>query len=153
MYNHFEYGRYIADNLVGIDDFMKSYVNESISQIDERISALTGVVLVAVDNCKIENDMDKTDQLREANNYMFVVLSPGRTDFDTISDAIELGKAKCRMIRNKMIFEMETKFPGLELTSFRISAEGPVADNLYGASLSFNINDITAYVVNKKDWK
>lgn len=143
-YNHYEFCEEMARKLraVGHTDqrqrFFKASGTEWLADIEERLSAVSGTVLIAVDSGEMDTQGFGAEGLKD--DWKFFVILAKATDNDHL-DTVHAAMQDCRTlavaVRN-VLFRRYVRMP--RTTS--IFAVGPLADNFYGVALEFTM---TAY--------
>ena len=150
-YDHFEYGRMLSRRLRPVAesaDGKKYYTcseSENLYDLSVQLSSARGLVMVAVDGCNSDFEMNRGDALLEVPQYYFLFLQQAQTDVPADILAKQRGcKAICRQVQGYMLREMAdplrvTAMKCLVPNSFTIRGAGPIGDNFYGAALGFTL--------------
>lgn len=157
-YNHFTYGESIARKLkdIGHTDerqrFFTAFGLEDLYNFDDKLSSVTGTVLIAVDGCESDSSDNGYDSLNDRTTYSFIVAR------NTISDRPQTrdqAVARCRVlakqIRNCLLNEPELKQFIDRSTQF--TGIGPIGDNFYGVVLTFALIEQEEFFVDPIFWE
>jgi len=149
-YNHFEYGKLLSEKLrpvVESTDKKKYYTSSESTNLFsfiERLSSVSGLVMIALDGCNSDFEMNNGDALFEIPQYFFLFLQPAKSDNpDDILAKQKACKQICLQVQAYMLHELAnpiktTPMKCLDVSSFTIRGIGPVGDNFYGALIGFN---------------
>ena len=163
-YNHFEYGEMLAEKLCPIiesKDKKRYYTcseSENLYDFTRRLSSVKDVVMIALDGCNSDYEMNGADALLEIPQYFFLFLQTAKTDSPADILAKQKGcKRICEQVQAYMLQEMKQPFKTtplkcLQPDSFTIRGIGPVGDNFYGALLGFNFKLSTNYQLDSEYW-
>lgn len=163
-YNHFEYGRELAGQLrpiVESADERKYYTcseSDGLYDLTSRLSNAKGCVMVAIDGCNSDFEMNRGDGLFEIPQYFFLFLQPAKTDSPQDILAKQMGcKRICRQVQARMLQDMSGPTGNGPLkclvpNSMTIRGVGPVGDNLYGAILGFNLKLNVEWELDDEYW-
>jgi len=164
QYNHFEYGKMLADKLrpiVESTDEKKYYTcseSENLYALMSRLSSVKGVVMIAIDGCNSDYDMNAGDAFFEIPQYFYLFLQTAKTDNPTDILAKQKGcKRICEQVQAYMLQEMKhpirtTPLKCLQPDSFTIRGIGPIGENFYGALFGFNFKLSVDYQIDSKFW-
>lgn len=157
IYNHFEYGKALADRLVWVDEFLRASSEVDPEDINEKISSMRGCILVAVDGKDSSFDFNQSEVLNEQANYCFLLLNQTEAgNPETIYAAQEKCKRLAREITACMMRDYSGMSNGLEALipeSFEIHGIGPMGDNFHGVILSFAVGTNWNYSLDSVMWK
>lgn len=163
-YDHFSYGAELARSLkpvVESADEKKYYMcseSDNLYALTELLSVAHGLVMVAVDGCNSDFEMNRGDALFEIPQYFFLFLQETRTDVPGDILSKQKGcKRICREVMNRMLQEMAdvtgvTALKCLVPNSMTIRGVGPVGDNFYGAMLGFNVKLNVEWKTSEEYW-
>ena len=144
-YNHFAYGMQLATQLKSIQHaknrpgFFEAFGIEDLYNLSDKISAVKGTILIAVDGYESSSLPNGADGLNDALQYAFIVATTTINDRpETISQAFAHCRPICKQIRNKLFNEASLQSDISRET--HIHGIGPIGDNMYGCILNFTIN-------------
>ena len=157
IYNHFEYARRIARKLKDVEHsdkrprFFEAHGIEDLYSFDEKLSSISGFVLIAVDGCESESVYNGADGLFDSRHYAYLVACNAITDKPaSITLAMEKSRAICKQIRNALFADMN--LTGYLSRNTAINGIGPIGDNFYGCMLSIDIDEPDDRGFNKDFW-
>lgn len=161
-YNHFEYSEMLARRLAAISHtdgqchFLRSDEVEQITDLEERISQISGMVLVAIDGHNADFNWENSDNLVTVPQYFITVMKQSPAGD---IEAVHRGKAECRevlmQIVTRMLLDWNADEQGLGLLdadSLTMRGIGPIADNFYGVMLGFTLHEPTTFMLNPDMW-
>lgn len=161
-YNHFQYAEWLARNLkpIGHTDanchFLRSDEVEEISDLEERMSVISGFVLVAIDGHNSDFSWQNCDNLVDVPQYFIAVLR--QCESGNI-DALHAAKAECKDILMQVVCRMMLDWDGelsglhvLDPDSMTMRGIGPISQNFYGVMLGFNLRKPVPFHLDKKMW-
>lgn len=156
-YNHFEYGRQLAIRLKPINHtpesprFFEAFGLEDLFNLDDKLSSVTGMILIAVNGYESNSQDNGADSLNDTLQYGFIVAQNTVSDHpETITTAFEECRVICKQIRNAL-------FQDQQLSTFinrstQINGIGPIGDNFYGCMLSFSIQESEEFFIDTIFW-
>lgn len=157
-YNHFIYGESIARKLkdIGHTDerqrFFTAFGLEDLYNFDDKLSSVTGTVLIAVDGCESDSSDNGYDSLNDRTTYSFIVARNTISDRpQTIDQSVACCRILAKQIRNRLLNDPELK--QLIDRSTQITGIGPVGDNFYGVVLTYHITEPEVFFVDPIFWK
>ncbi|MDD2953847.1 MAG: hypothetical protein PHC95_11915 [Parabacteroides sp.] len=161
-YKHFEYSEWLARHLapIGHTDanchFLRSDEIEEISDLEERISSISGYVLVAIDGHNSDLSWKNDDNLVDIPQYFIAILKQGETGN---IDALHAAKAECKdllmQVVCRMMLDWNEERNGLhclEADSMTMRGVGPIGENFYGVMLGFNLQKPVSFFIDKSIW-
>lgn len=157
MYDHFEYGRMLADGLAWVDGFLTASSEQDPEDMHAKISGLKGCVLVAVDGKDSAFGYNESEVLNEQANYCFLVL--GQTEAGN-TGSVYVAQNKCKRVAREIVARMMRDYTvgenGLECLfaeTFEIHGVGPMGDNFHGVVLSFAVGGNWNYMLDGEMWR
>lgn len=161
-YKHFEYSEWLARHLSPISHtdadchFLRSDEVEEISDLEERVSSISGYVLVAIDGLNSDLAWQNCDNLVDIPQYFMAVLRESETGD---IDALHTAKAECKAILMEVISRMmldgneeRDGLDALDTDSMTLRGIGPIAGNFYGVMLGFNLRRPVPFRINESMW-
>lgn len=161
-YKHFEYSEWLARHLAPIGHtetnchFLRSDEVEEISDLEERLSSISGHVLVAIDGHNSDFSWQNCDNLVDIPQYFIAVLRQCETGN---IDALHAAKAECKDILMQVVCRMmldwneeQNGLHCLDPDSMTMRGVGPMGENFYGVMLGFNLRKPISYFVNTSMW-
>lgn len=144
VYDHFTRMEEMARTLKAVAHtdsrprFFKAWGLEDLFTLADKISAVSGFVLIAVDGCESQSRDNHGDGLTETRQYGTIIARSAPNDRPAkIAAAFDDSRRLLTGVRNRLFQD-----PGLlgyidrdtELTGI-----GPIGDNFYGCLLSFSV--------------
>lgn len=163
-YNHFEFGERLSRILKPVaesTDGRRYYTcseSDGLYDLSARLSSAQGVIMVAIDGCNSDFEMNRGDALYEIPQYFFLFLQTVKTDAPADILAKQRGcKEICRQVQAYMLHEMSHPIRTgplkcLTPNSFTVRGVGPVGGNFYGAMLGFNLKLNVGYEMDPAYW-
>lgn len=160
-YKHFEYGDFLAKSLKQIwhtesgKRYFHAFGLEDLYELNERISSISGFVLLAVDGSESEIEDNQADALNNTAHYAFIVAGPTQSsDQSSITRTCE----QCKAIIYQIIARIRHDLPAFspdELSDnlFKTNGIGPIADNYYGVMVSFAFESPFLTGIDPKFWE
>lgn len=157
-YNHFTYGELIARRLKAIshtDDrprFFTAFGIEDLYNFDDKLSSVTGTILIAVDGHESDSTDNGFDSLYDRRSYSYIVARNTINDRpETINQAADQCRLLAKQIRNRLFNEQCLK--SVIDRNTQITGIGPIGDNFYGVILSFALNENEDFYIDPTYWK
>lgn len=135
--------------------FFEAIEEEEFSTLEDRLSALKGTILIAIDG----NNADyhwQPDNMTEQPQYFFVIVSNTNS---TRTESTHHAQSSARLIARQIIARMmqdsmmgEYGLSNVDLDSFVVRGVGPILDNFYGVLLGFNMLNSFAFTLDKDYW-
>lgn len=147
-YNHYEFCEEMARKLraVGHTDerqrFFKASGGEWLADIEDRLSAVSGLVLVAVDSGELDTQGVGADALQD--DWRFFVILAKATDNDH-PDTVHAAMQDCRTLAVAVRNVLIRRYPRMMSRTTSIFPVGPLADNYYGVALEFTMQAFDNY--------
>lgn len=158
IYNHFVYGETIARRLKAIahtDDrprFFTAFGIEDLYNFDDKLSSVTGTILIAVDGLESDSTDNGFDSINDRRTYSFIVARNTVNDRPaTITVAAEQCRALAKQIRNYLF--QKTELQGIIDRSTQITGIGPIGDNFYGVMLTFSLSEPEEFYIDATYWE
>lgn len=157
QYDHFKYGEHIARHLKPISHtdknpkFFPAFGLEDLYQFDEKLSSVTGTILIAVDGLESNSDDNGADSLNDHHSYSFIIAR--NTDSDrsaTITAAAKDCSVLAKQIRN-LLFHAPNLADTIERKT-EITGIGPIGDNFYGVILTFTLRTPEDFFIDQTFW-
>lgn len=157
QYDHFKYGEHIARHLKPISHtdnkpkFFTAFGLEDLYRMDEKLSSVTGTILIAVDGLEANSDDNGADSLNDRHTYSFIIARNTDSDrSETITTAAKECSVLAKQIRNYL-------FHAPELTDTierktEITGIGPIGDNFYGVILTFSFLTPENFFIDQTFW-
>ncbi len=157
-YNHFEYGKMLADKLKPIQGrYYKATEQTEMQELSVQLSEAKDTILIAVDGAESSFSFPNSDSLLEYPKYSFAIVSQtDSSDVQTVLNAQNKCKEFAKQIIAKMLQDAIKYKNGLEFVdggSFKIAGMGPVGDNFYGVLLTISFSQGISYCLNKSMWE
>lgn len=157
-YNHFTYGEQTARRLKAIshtDDrprFFTAFGIEDLYNFDDKLSSVTGTILIAVDGHESDSTDNGFDSLNDRRSYSYIVARNTINDRpETINQAVDQCRLIAKQIRNRLFNEQCLK--SVIDRNTQITGIGPIGDNFYGVILSFSLNENEDFYIDPTYWK
>lgn len=151
MYDHFAFGQEMAESLALVHHssdsprFFTASGDELFLDLEERLSAVSSAVLIAIDCGEDETVSNAAEGLCDISTYHFLLVEPTQNDdTETIRAACRETFENLKQVRNVLIaryrhFDRNCTF----------EACGPVGDNFYGTMMHFKIKEHHDYYVDE----
>ncbi|WP_291528604.1 hypothetical protein [Bacteroides sp. UBA939] len=157
IYNHFEYGKQLAIQLKPISHteakprFFEAFGLEDLFNLDDKLSSVTGMILVAVDGYESDSQDNGADSLNDTLQFTFIVARNTISDRpQTITAAFKECRIVCKQIRNKLFHD--PKLLSIINRSTQINGIGPIGDNFYGCMITFSIQEGEDFFIDETFW-
>lgn len=158
LYNHFATAEKFASRLKAIGHrpekpkFFTAFGLEDLFNFDDRLSSLTGYVLIAVDGYESDSTSNRADGLTDTRHYAYIVARNTVSDrSETIEDAFEQCRNICKQIRNALL--QDENIRECLNRNTQINGIGPIGDNFYGCMLSISVGEPEDYFVDDSFWE
>ena len=149
-YNHFDYIENIAKHLkaIGHSDqkrkFYRSVENETMKEVEARISSASGIILIAVDSASSDYDYpDGGHNLNEVSEYFFIIAKQtSAKNVESVFVAQKETKALCAQVIAKMMEDYVNGIAGLlylDPSSITIRGIGPLGSSFHGCIVGFSL--------------
>ena len=159
-YNHFEFCEEMARTLRAVahtdkrQRFFKASGGEWYADVEDRLSSISGTVLIAVDSGEMDTQGFGAEGVEDEWKFFVVLAQATDNDHpDTVHAAMKACRTLAVAVRN-VLFRRYPKMP--RTTS--IFPVGPMADNFYGVALEFTMvaydnyaPDETLFIVEEDD--
>lgn len=152
IYNHFSYGEQLAIRLKSISHtpekprFFEAFGLEDLYNLDDKLSSVTGMILIAVNGYESDSRDNGGDGLNDALQYSFIVARNTISDRpQTITSAFEECRPVCKQIRNVLFQDPQLSYAIDRNT--QINGIGPIGDNFYGCMLTFTIHEAEDFLL------
>jgi hypothetical protein len=148
-YDHFAFGEALASSLKDISHttqkkrFFTAFGLEDLTTLDDKLSSVSGTILIAVDGCESESEDNGADGLNDKQVYSFIIAQntvSGKPE--TINQAAKQCKKICKQIRNKLLKDIQYVDRNTQINGI-----GPIGDNFYGTVLTFFLNVPEEFIV------
>ena len=157
IYNHFDYGEQLAIRLKPIvhtpekPRYFKAFGLEDLFTFDDKLSSVSGTILVAVDGYESESKDNGADGLTDRQQYAFIVARNTVSDRpDTLASAFRECRKICKQIRNALL--QDTQLSSIIDRDTQINGIGPIGDNFYGCLLSFSMRESEDFLLDETFW-
>lgn len=157
IYNHFSYGEQLAIRLRSISHtpekprFFEAFGLEDLYNLDDKLSNVTGMILIAVNGYESESRDNGGDGLNDALQYSFIVARNTISDRpQTITSAFEECRPVCKQIRNVLFQDPQLSYAIDRNT--QINGIGPIGDNFYGCMITFTIHEAEDFFIDATFW-
>lgn len=156
-YDHYAYCEQVARTLkaVGHDDqrprFFTVFGLEDLYNFEDKLSAVTGMVLIAVDGTEMDSTDNRADGITDTYTYSIILAKNTQRDRpDTIAQAIRQCQVAALQVRNLLRLDPDLQYSlGLEM---QLNGIGPIGDGFYGVMLTFTVTDYPDYTIDEKQW-
>lgn len=156
-YDHYAYCEQVARTLkaVGHDDqrprFFTAFGLEDLYNFEDKLSAVTGMVLIAVDGTEMDSTDNRADGIADTYTYSIILAKNTQRDRpDTIAQAIRQCKCTAQQVRNLLRLDPDLQYSlGLEM---QLNGIGPIGDGFYGVMLTYTVTDYPDYAIDEKQW-
>ena len=162
-YNHTRYAESLCrslkllENPSGRQNLFVSPNSDTLYALSLRLSEINYPVLVAIDGNDSDYGEGDADTLHRAAQYYFMLLVPAPADDpDAILAVQTLCAQNAEQIQGKMRLESGYYLNGLEGLagdSFTVRSVGPVADNLFGVVMGFQVEEAVNFSYDSLFWK
>lgn len=157
IYNHFEYGKQLAIKLKPISHtpenprFFEAFGLEDLFNLDDKLSSVTGMILIAVNGYESDSQDNGADSLNDTIQYGFIVARNTIADRpETITTAFEECRIVCKQIRNALF--QDRQLSTVINRSTQINGIGPIGDNFYGCMITFSIQENEDFCIDETFW-
>lgn len=157
IYNHFSYGKMLARKLKSVGDtderprFFTAFGLEDLYNFEDKMSGITGTVLIAVDGQENESSDNGADALTDNDTYSFIIAQNAQRDRpNTIDEAVAHCRELAKQVRNFMI--TDPSLWGMFYRNTTINGIGPIGDGFYGVVFTFRIQRFNSFEVNPEYW-
>ena len=157
-YNHFTYGETIARRLKPIAHtdarprFFTAFGLEDLYNFDDKLSSVTGTILIAVDGYESDSSDNGFDSLNDRRTYSFIVARNTVNDRpDTITQAVQQCRPLAKQIRNHLFHQKELK--SIIDRNTQITGIGPIGDNFFGVVLTFYLTESEDFYIDATYWE
>lgn len=155
QYDHFSFCRDVARKLIvpGYEDhevtFLSATGGETYTSLDERLSTLTGPVLIAVDENMMESQWTGADGLSDSSRLLILLILPVQgSDVSTTDVAVQTAARSLRQIRNLLLLSFGTR-----VHDMAIYPTGLVSDSYMGECLEFLMDSMEPFTVDASFFK
>lgn len=156
-YNHFQYGEALAASLRSVAHtpanrkFFTAFGLEDLTNFEDRLSSVSGTILIAVDGCESDSEDNGGDALTDKQVYSFIVArNTVSGDPDTVNRAAYDCRLICKQIRNRLL--QDPALSGIIDRGTQINGIGPIGDNFYGTVLTFFLHAPEEFCINPEYW-
>lgn len=156
-YNHFSYGEQLAKQLKVVSHtsekprFFTAFGLEDLYSLNDKLSSVTGTILIAVDGCESTSEGNVADSLSDEMTYSFIVACNTNADRpETINQAAANCRQIAKQIRNRLFHDPVLKHTISRNTS--INGIGPIGDNFYGVALFFTLQVSEEFFIDHSYW-
>lgn len=156
-YEHFKYGEQLAIRLKPISHipekprFFEAFGLEDLFNLDDKISSITGTILIAVDGYESDSKDNGADGLNDTMQYAFIVARNTIADRpQTITTAFRECRKICKQIRNHLL--QDHTLANFIDRDTQINGIGPIGDNFYGCLLSFSMEESEDLTIDSTFW-
>ena len=151
-YDHYAYCEQLARTLkaVGHTDQRPRYFTafglEDLYNFEDRLSAVTGMVLIAVDGTEMDSAGNRADGLADTYTYSIILAKNTQRDRpDTIAQAVRESRETALQVRNLLRLDPDLHhYLGLEM---QMNGIGPIGDGFYGVMLTYTVTDYPDYTI------
>ena len=157
-YNHFTYGESLAKQLIPISHTLAkprhftAFGLEALYNLDDKLSSVTGMILISVDGYESDSKDNGADQLTDKRIYSFIVAKNTTSDNPkTLNTAVEDCRSVAKQIRNKML--LNSPISDIIDRDTQINGIGPIGDNFYGVVLTLTVNEPEIFSVDDTYWQ
>lgn len=158
IYNHFYYGESLARCLKDIAHtdnhprFFTAFGIEDLYNFDDKLSSVTGTILIAVDGLESDSTDNGFDSINDRRTYSFIVARNTANDRPaTITAAAEQCRVLAKQIRNYLFQKAELQ--GIIDRNTQITGIGPIGDNFYGVILTFSLSEPEEFFIDANYWE
>ena len=154
-YNHNEYGKDLFDSLNGMKTFVESTFQDDPLEMEEKLKKLVSPVFIAISDNSEDINLKSDGAAYTKSDYAFMIL---KKDIKPTASSIRKIQAECkaiiREVASKIFLDCDDDLIGsLSERGLTINICGPYGDNLYGAMVSFSIENQQSYELNNEYWK
>lgn len=156
-YNHFDYGAQLAIKLKPISHtpekprFFEAFGLEDLFNLTDKLSSVTGIILIAVDGYESDSRDNGSDGLNDTLQYAFIVARNTVADRpQTITAAFAECRTLCKQIRNHLL--NDANLATIIDRNTQINGIGPIGDNFYGCMLSLSIQQCEDFFIDPTFW-
>jgi len=157
MYNHFEYGKYLAGKLIDITEAFDASSQSDPQSMDEKITRINGGVFVSVDSKDGMINYSGSECMSLGSAYIFLVLFPVASgNSEAEKQVLEKAKAIAKQIVKKMMLDFESNLSGLEEldpSSFEIHGVGPLGECHHGVAIVFEVGESFGFKLDPTMWR
>lgn len=159
-YNHFTYCERLARHLkaVGHTDarprFFTAFGLEGLYNFEDKLSGITGTVMIAVDGQESESSDNGADALADNDTYSIILARNTQRDKPhTIDEAVAACKQLAKQVRNFLLADPDLTYTQTVDRNTTINGIGPIADGYYGVVLTYRIVSYHSFEVEPEYWE
>ena len=156
-YNHFTYCEQLARHLKEIAHtdarprYFTAFGLEDLYNFEDRLSGVTGTVMIAVDGQENESSDNGADALADNDTYSIIIARNTQRDRpQTIDEAVASCKLLAKQVRNFLLADPALTYQIDRNTA--INGIGPIGDGFYGVVLSYRIVSYNSFYVEPEYW-
>ena len=151
-YDHYTYCEALARKLKAVGHtgqrprFFTAFGLEDLYNFEDKLSAVTGMVLIAVDGTEMDSAGNRADGLADTCTYSIILAKNTQRDRpDTIAQAIRQCRETALQVRNLLLLDPDLR-DGLGL-EMRLNGIGPIGDGFYGVVLTYTVTEYPDYTI------
>ena len=156
-YNHFTYCEQLARHLKEIAHtdarprYFTAFGLEDLYNFEDRLSGVTGTVMIAVDGQENESADNGADALSDNDTYSIIIARNTQRDRPkTVDEAVASCKLLAKQVRNFLLADPDLTYQIDRNTA--INGIGPIGDGFYGVVLSYRIVSYNSFYVEPEYW-
>lgn len=158
MYNHFSYCEMLASQLKAVAHtskkprYFKAFGIEDLYSLDDKLSSVTGTILIAVDGYESVSSDNGADALTDKLQYSIILARNTNSDRPgTIDSAFADCRSLIKQVRNRLLDD--PLLVDIIDRNTQINGIGPIGDNFYGVMLSYSISLSEDFFIDYSAWQ
>lgn len=159
-YNHFSYCEQLARHLKAVSHtearprFFTAFGLEDLYNFEDKLSGVTGTVMIAVDGQESESSDNGADALADSDTYSIILARNTRRDEPkTIDEAVAACKKLAKQVRNFLLADPDLAYTQTVDRNTTINGIGPIGDGYYGVVLTYRIVSYHSFDVEPEYWE
>lgn len=151
-YDHYAYCEQLARSLKVVGHtgqrprFFTAFGLEDLYNFEDKLSAVTGMVLIAVDGTEMDSAGNRADGLADTYTYSIILAQNTQRDRpDTIAQAVHQCRDTALQVRNLLRLDPDLR-DGLGL-EMQLNGIGPIGDGFYGVVLTYTVTEYPDYTI------
>lgn len=151
-YDHYTYCEALARKLKVVGHtgqrprFFTAFGLEDLYHFEDKLSAVTGMVLIAVDGTEMDSTDNRADGLADTYTYSIILARNTQRDRpDTIAQAVHQCRETALQVRNLLLLDPDLR-EGLGL-EMQLNGIGPIGDGFYGVVLTYTVTEYPDYTI------
>jgi len=159
-YNHFIYCERLARHLKAVAHtdsrprFFTAFGLEDLYNFEDRLSGVTGTVMIAVDGQESESAGNGADALSDNDTYCIILARNTQRDKpQSINEAVAACKQLAKQVRNFLLADPDLAYTQTVDRNTTLNGIGPIGDGFYGVVLTYRIISYNSFMVEPEYWE